>query len=124
MGLRDLVMKSVSDAIRLTDDLAEVVTLVKHNGSVYDPAVGKPVESTSEYPGIRAVLPKFSSQEKDDEVVILTDRKCLIAAYDLPAGVVPSENDEIVTPTATWDIRRILGVPGDSLYILHVRKTR
>ena len=122
MGLKDLVANAVKGAIAATDDLADTVTFIKHGGNTYDPETGTNVEGTTSYPGIKAVMPRFSADEKDDQVIMLTDSKCLIAALDLP--VVPDTNDELISPKGKWDVIRLMGVPGDSLYILHVRKVR
>jgi hypothetical protein len=120
---KSLVDGLVSDALKLVDDLANKVTLVKYTGQTYDPRTG-PVDTYVEYPGLNCVMPKFTAEEKDDEVVILTDKKGLIARADLPAGVEIEQNDEIRDGTVLWDVKRILSVPGDSLYILHLRKKR
>lgn len=122
MALKGLILDLVSQAFTIVDDLAVVATFVQHTGSTYDAASGATTEATTLFPNIKMVMPKFSAEEKDDEVKIFTDSKCLIPAKDLP--VVPNINDEITTATASWDVIRILGVPGDSLYILHVRKIR
>jgi hypothetical protein len=58
--------------------------------------------------------------EKDSTVIVSTDLKCLIAAADLP--VTPTINDKIVAKGKTWNVLRVMGVPGDSLHILHVRE--
>lgn len=113
----------VSDAIKIVGDLAETVTLVKVTVGPYDPRTG-PTTTTVTVPNLQCPMPKFSAEEKDSEVVILTDVKGLIARADLPAGIEIEKNDEIHQGTKQWDVKRILSVPGDSLYILHLRKKR
>lgn len=118
-----LVNGLVSDAFKIVGDLAEEVTLFKHAGQTYDPRTG-PVDQYDEYPGLRCPMPKFSAEEKDNDVIILTDVKGLIARADLPPGIEIEKDDELRAGTKVWDVRRILSVPGDSLYILHLRQKR
>lgn len=124
MSFRALVEQQVSNAMKIVGDLADVVTLVKRSEGTYDPDTGTTVPATVEYPGIRCIMPGFSAEEKDDEILILTDKKGLIARLDLPAGVEIEEHDELHQGAVKWDVRRILSVPGDSLYKLHLRKVR
>ncbi len=69
-------------------------------------------------------MPGFSVEEKDNEIIVLTDKKGLIARLDLPAGVEINQNDELHQGAVKWDVKRVLSVPGDSLYKLHLRKKR
>jgi hypothetical protein len=131
MGYKSLVAGLVSSAIAAVGDLAETVTLVKHGEGEYDPDTGTTTPDDTLVERIKAPMPKFSAPEKDDQINIITDCKVLIATNDLPPGVIIEENDEIrVTNEAgtvvksEWDVKRIMSVPGDSLYILHVRKKR
>jgi len=65
---------------------------------------------------------RFTVEEMDDSVVVTTDMKALIAALDLP--VEPKIDDAIRTAGGdNYIVKRLLGVPGGSLHILHVRKT-
>ncbi len=124
MSLKALVNDLVGEAFNTLDDLASVVTIVQRTGGVYDPATGASTEATTQILNIKVVLVKFKEEERDDEVVTLTDMKCLVPASPLPTGFLFTTNDEIIDGTTTWDIIRYLGVPGESLHILHVRSTR
>lgn len=127
MGFKRDIAGLVSLAINLTGDLSPDVTYRRHNGSVYDVKLGKPVASFTDYGPVKATLARFSAAEKDDSINVLTDQKALIAMLDLqrlgyPAGAEPNENDELIIGTVRWDVRRALGVPGESLLILQIRK--
>lgn len=124
MGFKDLVDTQVSNALKIVGDLANVVTLVKRSPGVYDPDIGESTPVTVSYPGITCAMPGFSAEEKDTDIIILTDKKGLIARLDLPDGVEIEKNDEIHQGSVKWDVRRVLSVPGDSLYKLHLRKVR
>ena len=73
-------------------------------------------------------MAKFTAEERDNEINVLTDQKILIAFADLerqgfPADAEPGENDDIIIKGVKWDVRRVMGVPGNSLYVLQIRKT-
>jgi hypothetical protein len=124
MSFKRLIETSVSNALKIVGDLALVVSIIKKGPPVYNPDTGTTTPTTTELPGIRCLMPGFSVEEKDSEVVILTDKKGLIARLDLPEGFEIEKNDEIHAGAEKWDVRRILSVPGDSLYKLHLRKIR
>lgn len=104
------------------DGLAPVQTYIDVTSSTYDPAQGSVVEITTEYPGIQMVLARFKIDEMDDMIVPTTDQKALIAALDLP--VTPKVQDKIRLSTGeNYMVMRILGVPGESIHIIHIRLT-
>jgi len=105
--------------MKIADDLAPLITYQYIPTTTYDPATGSLVETATNY-SVKAVLTSFRMDEKDSTVVIATDMKCLIAAADLP--ITPTINDRIVAKGKTWNVMRVMGVPGDSLIILHVRE--
>lgn len=133
MGLKRDIAGLVSLAIGLTGDLSPGVVYRRHTGTSYDIKLGRPVDTFTDYgaapgPSLKGTLARFSESERDSEVNVLTDQKILIAFADLerlgfPAGAEPSQNDDIIINGVKWDVRRVLGVPGNSLYILHIRKT-
>lgn len=101
--------------------LGEVLTYYHVTTPAYDPTTGVVTDNATVYSGISAVLPGFSLEEKDDSVVVLTDRKALIAYIDMP--IEPTDRDYFTTADGTkWEVKRSLGVPGDSLLKLHVRR--
>lgn len=124
MALKALVNGLVGNAFDILDDLKSIVTVVQRTGGVYDPITGASAEANTTIPDIRAALVKFKEDERDDEVITLTDMKCLIPADGLPINFLFTINDEIIDGATTWDVVRYLGVPGQSLHILHVRSTR
>lgn len=109
----------VSQAMQTAADLAPAVTYRAIRATTYNPATGNMVETYTDYT-VKAVLTSFRMDEKDRDIVIATDMKCLIAAADLP--VTPGINDRIINGSKTYNVVAVKGVPGDSLHIIHVRE--
>ena len=109
------------DILGQDDGLAPNCVYVQKGSRAYDTSTRTYSSVDTSYPDVPAVLAKFSIEEMDDEVISATDLKVIIAALDLP--VLPKTQDQVVTDTGeTYNVERLMGVPGDSLYILHVRK--
>jgi hypothetical protein len=124
MALRDVIQTQVKNALSLLgrEGLAEKITYTRVTAAAYDPATGVVSPTSTSYASINAVLAGFAMNEKDDSVAVVTDRKALIAYTDLPFE--PSDNDWFQTANGDrWEVRKVLGVPGDSLHKLHVRRT-
>lgn len=103
------------------DGLAPFVTYVETGARTYNTTTRTYSSSDTDHENVPAVLAKFKVDEMDDEVVSATDLKVLIAALDLP--VIPKSQDQIRTADGTvYNVERLMGVPGESLHILHVRK--
>ena len=128
MGFKSLLEGQVQGVMAIlgqVDGLAPEITYVETGSRTYDTATRTYSSVDTNHPNVPAVLAKFKVDEMDDEVVSKTDFKCIIAALDLP--VAPKSQDQIVVPAGlstagTYNVERLMGVPGDSLYILHVRK--
>lgn len=119
MAFASLIKGLVSNAMTTVGDLAPVVTYRQVIGADYDPETGTMVENTKDY-SVKGVLASFSLSEKDANVVVTTDQKLLVAAADLP--VRPAQNDRVIISGKFWNVMRLLGVPGESLYIIHIRE--
>jgi len=124
MGFKSLLQQQVQgvmDILGQDDGLAPNCVYVQKGSRAYDTSTRTYSSVDTSYPDVPAVLAKFSIEEMDDEVISATDLKVIIAALDLP--VLPKTQDQVVTDTGeTYNVERLMGVPGDSLYILHVRK--
>lgn len=124
MGFKSLLEQQVQGVMSILgqeDGLAPFCTYVQKGARAYDTVTRTYSTADTPYADVPMVLAKFSVEEMDDEVVSATDLKAIIAALDLP--VVPVTQDQIITDAGvTYNVERLMGVPGDSLYILHVRK--
>lgn len=120
-----LIKGIVQDAFKTVGDLAPKHTYVATNAedSVYDPATGTMNEVSLLYDDVPMVLARFKIDEMDNQIIPTTDLKVLIAANDLP--VDPTVQDLIyLDGDVTYMVERVMGVPGESLHILHVRQTQ
>lgn len=90
---------------------------------VYDPVSGLSTPSITTYPSVTAVLTTFSADEKTEDVVVITDRKALISFLDLPYVLTPNDYFVDINTNERWEVKKILGFPGEPMHKLHVRKT-
>ena len=125
MGFDSLIKSQVQGAMRILgqdDGLAPLHDYVVTVESVYDPATGTVADTQTFFEDVPMVLARFRIDEMDNQIVPQTDMKVLIAALDL--GAEPSVQDLIYLKNGlTYMVERIMGVPGSSLHILHVRQT-
>lgn len=120
MAFKSLIRNQVQNAFKILGDLAPEVTYYSVDVGTYDPATDERGNVETPYT-VRAVLARFKFGEVYDDVSVTTDYKALISAADLP--VSPTENDYIVTADGKrYEVRKGLGVPGESLHIVHVRE--
>ena len=124
MGFKSLLEGQVQNAMKIlgqNDGLAPFVTYIETGARVYDTATRTYSSTDVQHVDIPAVLAKFEVDEMDDQVISATDLKVIIAALDLP--VSPKSQDQVTDDKGNiYNVERLLGVPGDSLFILHVRK--
>lgn len=123
MTFGPLIKNLVQSAMQtLGPDLAPACDYTVVANPTYDPVTGTVTEGGTVVENVPMVLARFSINEVDAEVIVTTDYKALIAALDLP-GVTPGINDHLTaTNGKEYNVQRIMGVPGESLHILHVRE--
>ena len=125
MGFAQLIRDQVESAFVILDDLAldNTYISVDLDGSSYDVATASVVRVDVTETGVPMVLARFRIQELDASIVTTTDFKILIEANDLVA--IPKQQDRIhLMDGRKFLVMRVMGVPGDSLHILHVRLTK
>ena len=123
MGFKTLVEGLVTTAFTITDDLAEAITYHVQATASYDPATSSNDTAAETDVAIPlAVLAGYSQKEmeKDENINGKTDLKCLFPLEGLT--FVPSTDDEVTAKSARWDIEDAMGVPGDSVAILRLRR--
>jgi len=125
MGFKSLLEQQVGkvfDILGQVDGLAPNQSFLESGGQTYNTTARTYTTATTQHDDIPMVLARFATEEIDEEVVVTTDLKALIPAIKMP--VVPGIGDKILTADSrTYNVERLLGVPGDSLYILHIRET-
>lgn len=132
MGFKSLLDNQVQNLMRTlgdVDGLAPGQTyVVTGDQQTYDPATRATTTARTSLTGVQMVLARFSSDEMDDSIIIETDAKAIIASKDLP-NVRPKAQDEIIVtttteslPPGTYEVMKPMGVPGNSVHILHIRR--
>lgn len=123
MALSQDIQGIVQNTLKMLLDfgLGKKITYTQVSNISYDPLTGNTTPITQVHSNVVSVLLTFSAEEKTEDVVVITDRKALIAYKDLP--IVISNNDYFIDPDgARWEIKKNLGFPGDPVHKLHVRK--
>jgi len=116
-------MQNVMQILGQVDGLAPNQTFVStEEDETYDTATRTYTAGETDYPDVPMVLARFTIEEMDSEIIATTDQKAIIASLDLP--VEPRPQDKIRTADGkVYNVERLMGVPGESIYILHVRRT-
>lgn len=133
MGFKSLLDNQVQGLMKTLgqdDGLAPNHTYNQVTANAYDPATMTNGATEVSYADVPMVMARFKIEEIDGDVVVATDLKAIIAALDL--AVQPAENDIIVIQTAgtvagpvgtRYQVKGIMGVPGNSVHIVQIRKT-
>ena len=120
-SLLDQQVGNIFTILGQVDGLAPNQTYVQSDGQTYNTATQTYVTASTSYPDIPMTLVGFTQEERDAEVIVSTDYKALIPAIRMT--VVPKLQDKIqLADGSVYYVHRNLGVPGGSLYILHVRR--
>ena len=120
-SLLDVQVQGVMGILGQDDGLAPFAIYVETGARAYDTATRAYSSVDVQHADIPMVFAKFKIDEMDDEVISSTDQKAIIAALDMP--VLPKTQDQLIDDKGdTYTVERLLGVPGGSLYILHIRK--
>jgi hypothetical protein len=120
MGLvSDLVDQAFLIISGIDDDLVPSVTYQAVSLGAYTPATDSYAETITSTTIDNAVLSKFTSTEIREGIFEHTDQKLIFPASSL-LGVQPQENDRVIIGGVQWNVQEIMGVPGDSLYILRI----
>lgn len=118
--LNDLVSQAISEFI---GDLKDVITFQSFQGNVYNEDTRRNTPVFTDYPDVDSSCVKFRADEKDSTVNVITDERCILPGKHIP--VEPKETDRIVkSDNSTWEIFRVRGVPGQSVWILYIRKIK
>lgn len=120
MPFRQLIKDQVSSAITIVDDLADAVVYSSVTVGEYDISTGINAKTTVSRT-FNAVLARFSVDEMDDSIVVATDMKMIVAANDFGTGE-PNINDTLTAQGSTWNVENSKGVPGQSVWLVHIRK--
>ena len=120
MPFKQLIKDQVSSAISILDDLADAVVYSSTVMGTYDIATGVTARTITTR-NFNAVLARFSADEMDDSIVVATDMKMIVSASDFGVGE-PGINDTLTSQSKTWNVENVKGVPGQSVWLVHIRK--
>lgn len=63
-----------------------------------------------------------SDDMKAHQEVIVTDAKLIVPGLKLPS-LPEADTDKVIRGGLTWDVRKVVGVPGDAVIIIYVYLT-
>jgi len=119
MSMRALVADAVVTAFDIIGDLKQTATYTRKTNPTFDP-VTDTMTVTNAVTTIQGVKSRFSAAEAKDEVNTLTDAIFIFKAADITFE--PSKNDTITIGSTIWSVHRIMSVPGDLIWKLHIRE--
>lgn len=124
MGLRDVFARGALTIRQAFDDVPTLVDLQVWASTVYDPDTGAGSAWATAAADVPAFWLDYNAMQVDGQNVLSDDRLVLVAALDLPPGLVPSTNDRLVdVPTGeVWAVQRVLTDPADAHYQMQVRR--
>jgi hypothetical protein len=113
------IKKMVKQAIVKVGDLASVVTYVSVVVGAYDPVNNTTNDTETQYT-LRAVVTGLNEEESAWFLPDAITQKLIIAALDLP--VKPERADYVLIDGTRWEVKKIKGVPGNSLWRIYVQE--
>lgn len=119
MGLAETVAGAVSQAFDAVDNLKKSITYHAVAVGVYDPVTDTNTEVVTDYT-LEVIESTIKTTEQDWTPVVRDSRKLVIEAADLP--VEPKEQDRVTLDGLNWEIIKINGVPGDSVWMVFIRQ--
>lgn len=105
----------------IDDDLVPSCTYQAVTLGAYDPSTDTTAEAVVSTTINNAVRARFKSSEVREAIFETTDQKLIFPASAL-AGYEPQENDRVIIDGVQWNVQEIMGVPGESLYVLRIRE--
>lgn len=127
MALNDIIKQQVSNAFTNVlgpGGLTESVT-VRYFVSEgdFDVEADTAVPVFNDVPAVLAVIAKPSFDDVKDHKVIFTDAKLVIPGPFLPAEPQTDTDKVIRANGEEWDIRKVIGVPGGSVWLVFIYRT-
>lgn len=123
MGLKATIDKGVLTAFKAIGDLNVPMTYKSATGArTRDLDAGTSVAVVVDYALKYSVFTKFTVEENDKDPTTLTSVKILFPTSTL--AVTPKVSDIITDGTRTWEVLKLLSVPGASLTTLQVRSSK
>lgn len=124
MALNDIIQQQVSKAftnILAPGGLTESVT-VKYfvSAGTFDVAADTAEPVWNNVAGVTAVVARPSADDAKNHAVLFTDAKLVIPGPFLPSEP-QAETDKVIRANGeVWDIRKVVGVPGQSVWLVYI----
>lgn len=114
------IKKLVQTAIAKTGDLAESITYVSVSPGSYNPTTDTMGGTDTSYAGVPCILTNLNETESDWFLPDQVTQKLIVAALDLP--VTPKRADYVLIGGARWEVKRVKGVPGKSVWLIYIQE--
>lgn len=122
MGLKATIATGVATAFASMDDLVTTgLVLERVSSRVYDPNTLQ-TDDVIVNDSFSGLFTGYKQSEVDDVHILKEDQKLLVEAVELTAA--PLTDDTVVNGTERWDVVSVDTPPGESLYILQIRKNK
>lgn len=127
MALNDIIKQQVANAytnILGPGGLTEEVT-VKYFVSAGEYNVEEDTTETiwNDVPEVMAIVAKPGFDDVKDHKVVFTDAKLIIPGPFLPSEPEVDTDKVIRANGEEWDIRKVVGVPGSSVWLVFIYRT-
>lgn len=127
MALNDIIKQQVSNAFTNVlgpAGLTEAVTVRYFvSDGVYDVETDTALPVYNEVEDVLAVVAKPGFDDVKDHKVVFTDAKLVIPGPFLPAEPQVDTDKVIRANGEEWDIRKVVGVPGSSVWLVFIYRT-
>lgn len=127
MALNDIINQQVSNAFTNVlgpGGLTESVTVRFFvSAGEFDVEEDTAVPTYNDVAGVLAVVAKPSFDDVKDHKVIFTDAKLVIPGPFLPSEPQADTDRVIRANGEEWDIRKVVGVPGGSVWLVFIFRT-
>lgn len=124
MGLKNTIQGLVTTAFDVVGDLKTGVNFhFLISDGTYDPVADTETSTVATVTNVQVIFSNFDFNELDSSVIVETDMKMLVDASKLQGNTFsPTNTATEVVSAKKWNVIKILSPPGNSIYILHVRK--
>lgn len=120
----DLLKRLVADAIQnKVQGLNKKVTFRFFvSAGQYDPETDSEAAVFNDVPDVVVIAAKPTFEDVTKRNVVFTDMKLLVPGTAIPKEP-QTDTDAVIVDGEEWQVRKTVGVPGGSLYIVFIHRT-
>jgi len=127
MALNDIIKQQVTNAftnILAPGGLTESITMKYFVADgVFDVEEDTAVPQFNDVPDVIALVAKPTFDDMKNHKVVMADVKLVIAGPLLPAEPQADTDKVIRANGEEWDVRKVVGVPGGSVWLVFIYRT-